>query len=287
MTGMKPALVLPGWLPQPVANYVRLIVANERRDRNSDEVLQRLTSDPRMQRVWGELQKRKRDPDYKSTEAFMYSATSSENWSEGARAAIRRSQKLIKIGGQSNQREAKRLELIARLSEFKETDMLFPWHVGRKELPRQDLALVFFLQQALELSRQFRRPVTRAEARKKRQHYLDMARRIRDDVELDPSYSSTQEILLNAAFAYDELADQAGPSDGNPLLVDRKRKGDERQNGFVIRFAAMTKAVFGSPLYGVVATVANVAFNCEVWTDLKVRKLAAHTLPLTQKASGH
>jgi hypothetical protein len=46
MTGTKPALASPDWLAQPVANYVRLIVTNERTDRHSAEVLQRLSCDP-------------------------------------------------------------------------------------------------------------------------------------------------------------------------------------------------------------------------------------------------
>jgi hypothetical protein len=272
---------LPDWLPPVVANYAQKAFTAARKD-ISLKTLERLTYDDRMEQVWSELQRRKRQADYSRTETFLHPATSRESWSPEARANALRAQKLLQEGGSNNEHEAKKLELIARLNEFAEKS-----EAGSNTLTSQNLALVFVLQQALKFSQQQLRPVPKIEADQKRKHYLQMARRIRADLALRKPYSSATTRLSDAAFAYEELADQAAPPPGDPLLVTRQRRGDKHQNGFVIALVGTTTAVFGSPLYGVVATMTNVAFGCSHWTDAKVRKMAAHTLPVTETSADH
>ena len=99
-----------------------------------------------------------------------------------------------------------------------------------------------------------------------------MADRIRTDVADLDLFSA--EVLIEAAFAYEALADTAAPPPGHPLLVQRRRRGNERQIAFVRQLAEATKAIFGHSLYGTVATVANIAFEWDYWTDARVSKIA-------------
>jgi len=226
-----------------------------------------------MKRVWQELLKRKR-VNYKSTKAFKYPATCPKNWSRTARALRRRAQSLRAKSDPSHEHEAKKLELSARLYQFAE---LNAW----ERLSRQELALLVFFDQTLEIFRSNSKPVSRVEAQAKRERYLDMAKRIRNDVE---QLDSTDRRLIDAVFAYEELANQAAPSFGDPLLVERrKRNVNERQSGFVIELASTTTEIFGSPLYGIVAIVTNVVFACEDWNAQSVRKIAKHTPPLISR----
>jgi hypothetical protein len=225
-----------------------------------------------MKNVWRELQKRTRLK-YESTEAFLHPATAEENWSTRVRMQIRRSQLL---GDQGHTHEARKWEVFARMSKFVEVTMSLSPLDARENSSIQDRALAFFFHEALMLAQRRIRPVPVIEAKLKRRHFLTMASRIHADAK----HHSSDE-LRDAAFAYEVLADKSAPPQGDPLLVARKRSGDEHQNAFVIMLAATAAAIFGSPLYGIVATVTNVMFKSDRWTDQRVRKLAGHTLPLT------
>jgi hypothetical protein len=271
-------LKLPIWLPQPVAAHARQVFTNNCRTESDRLLLRRLTSDLRMKGVWTELLKRKRF-NYKSSKAFIYPATSRMDWSPTVRTQRRRAQTLRRMPSTVNEAEAKELELYAIMNQIVDD---YTWD---PELPIQDRALVAFFDQAFEFARSDSRPVPRAIAKKKREYYLKMARRIRADAE---EHNSIQRIgvvglvgvggvrerlpLLEAALAYEELANKAAPPSGHPLLVGRKRWGDERQTGFVLELVDATAAIFGKALRGIVAIVANVAFDCGDWTAERVRK---------------
>jgi hypothetical protein len=175
--------------------------------------------------------------------------------------------------GPDNEREANKIENIARLNRFADT------YTRGEKLPIQELALVAFFSQVFDLACSDSRPVPRAFAQKKRAHYLGMASRIRTDVAGLDSRSDSR-ALIDAAFAYEQLADKAAPPPGHPLLVQRKRRGDERQTAFVIELVDAATAIFGHALCGTIAIVANVAFDCENWTYPRVRKVAKGTRPL-------
>jgi hypothetical protein len=158
-----------------------------------------------------------------------------------------------------------------------ETSTLLTWEGRLASFSIQELALVAFLEHVFECGKSNSRPVSRADAQAKRAHYLNMAARIRDDVERsDILYGP----LVDAIFEYEQLADSAAPAPDNPLFVERVRKGNERHTGFVIELVTVTAAIFGSRLYGIVAIVTNVVFDCEDWTAQRVRKVTNHTLPL-------
>jgi hypothetical protein len=173
------------------------------------------------------------------------------------------------------------LELYAEMDKFADI------HTWGQELPIQARALMAFFDQAFEFARNDSRPVPRATAQKKRAYYLEMARRIRADAEQHDPIERVGWVglaglgsvhvrlpLIDAALAYEELADKAAPPAGDPLLVQRKRRGDDRQLGFVLKLVDATTAIFGTALRGVVAIVANVVIERKDWTAERVRKAA-------------
>ena len=95
-----------------------------------------------------------------------------------------------------------------------------------------------------------------------------MAERIRLDAKKHDSGR-----LLAAAIEYEFIAERVAPT---ALVVPRKRRGNERQNAFVLMIACAAKVMFGSQLYGVVAIIASVVFEGEVWSPDRVRKIVSN-----------
>jgi hypothetical protein len=260
---------LPAWLPSPVASYVRKIVCQTDTDKL---LLGRLTFDPRMRRVWTELLKRKR-VNYKSSDTFRYAATARMDWDPILRGRLRQAQDIRRISGPYNERQAKKIE--TRVKFHWAADTVLSESSG---LSIQERALVAFLCQAFEFARAVSRPVSRAIAQRERARYREMASQIRTDVAGLDSHSD-RERLIEAAFAYEELADKAAPPPGHPLHVQRQTRGDERQTGFVLKLVDALRAIFGQTLYGTAAIVANVAFDCDGWTGERVRKVTKRIRP--------
>ena len=176
---------------------------------------------------------------------------------------LRRARTLRYTRDPLDEHEAKKQEVYAALYQAAESVTL------RNGLSTQEFALICFFEQAFELARNGPEPVSRVIAQKKRAHYQDMANRIRKDVK---RLELPDQDLIKAVSVYEELADRAAPPPGHPLLVDRKRRGDNRQTGFVIELVDATTAIFGMALHGIVAIVANVAFECKDWNAERVRK---------------
>lgn len=262
-------LQMPAWLPPLVASYARQVSCRTDTD---ESLLCRLTSDPRMRGVWTELRKRKRS-NYKSSDTFKYPATADMDWDPKSRQMLRRAQTIRRMSDPNNNYEATKIEAFVKLQWAAETAT---W--GSQLPPMQERALVAFFSQAFELARTDSRPVPHAAAQKKRRHYLEMANRIRADVAGRDSHSDRR-ALIDAAFAYEELADEVAPPPGHPLHVQRKRRGDERQTGFVLELVDALGAIFGQSFYRTVAIVANVAFECDGWTGERVRKVTKRIRP--------
>jgi hypothetical protein len=231
-----------------------------------------------MKPVWAELLKRKRVK-YKSTEVFFHGAIDPpRNWSARARAQHRRAQALRDVPNSFKKNEAKRLEIYEAMNQIADI------HTWGRELPIQERALVAFFDQVFEFARSDSSPVPRGVAQERRDYYLRMAACLREDAEQhDPIQGMEVGIagvgsvrarlpLIEAALVYEELADSAAPPPGHPLLVERTRRGDKRQIGFVIELVDATTAIFGKALCGIVAILANVAFDCKDWNAERVRK---------------
>jgi hypothetical protein len=113
-----------------------------------------------------------------------------------------------------------------------------------------------------------------AEKRKAVRRFRTMAKTLRTDAaEQQRLRGFVSDRLLEAGFAYDELADDPVDSLGATLLVSRKPRKDARLKGFVKALASTTKEIFGAPLFGTVATFANVALDRDDVTGERVRKM--------------
>jgi len=144
-------------------------------------------------------------------------------------------------------------------------------------LPLRDLAMVYFFHRVFTLGQQDIRVISISELRKKRRHYLKMAKDLRADAaeqERLGLYEGRR--MMEAAGAYDELVKVPAPAPARVLLVMRQPQGEARLKGFVMALGDTTKAVFGTPLCGSVATTANVVFGGNDLTGDGVRKMLSH-----------
>jgi hypothetical protein len=190
------------------------------------------------------------------------------SWTPGAKSLQRRAAELRNLGG-PDLREAHRLEASARLTQLVETKLQFQW---RSEPSPQDLALLCFFDQTLKLAFSPPKAVTIAQANKARKPYIAMANRLRADA-VKHSEGYPDQRLLNAAYRYEELANNIAPTNNSPLLVQRKHRGDPALRGFVIALADMTNEIFNARLYGTVSTIANVVFDRSDISAENVRKM--------------
>jgi hypothetical protein len=271
---VREALDLPDWVPRSVGDLVQIKSNNLHRQRAEPEnweLLRRLVCDTRMKNVWSELQRRKRQ-DYQRTENFVHPATPTSCWFPEVRRARRQAEELRQRGGPQNAWENVRGALAQLYGES-----FFPDR--HPELPLQDFAMAFLFDRAFTFGRQNIRPVPISEAKNTRARYLKMAEQIRADADeqerldryVDPR-------LREAASAYEELADAAAPPPGSPLLVERQHRNDARMQGFVMALADTTSHVFGTPLCGTVAAVANVVLGRDDLTAATVRKMLPRAL---------
>jgi hypothetical protein len=264
-------LELPDWLPQPVA-----IFAHSRRRQGGPEVrdlLRRLVFDPRMKNVWNELQRRKRE-NYRSTEKFVHSLTQREHWFSDTRYALQYPEK-VRGGGSPPP---------VILANYHILFLQDSCGGQGRNLSERDLAMAYLFEQAFTLALMDLPLVPISELRKKRSNYRKMAKQLRADaIEQERLGLYESQRFVEAALAYEELA-------GRSRLVKRQPRGDARLKRFVMALADITKNVFGSPLYGSVATIANVVFSRDDLTSGRVRKMLPRTVPLRargQSVSGH
>jgi hypothetical protein len=267
----------PAIVCQLVAYFLRM-----RADRQADllPLLKRLTSDPRMRKVWTELQRRKRT-DYAPTNEYLHPVSEAGphlSWTHRTQSLRRRAAELRECGG-TGLEEAARLEISARLIQLTETTLLVPWS---GEPSPQDLALACFFNQVVELAKSSPKAVPVGKARSARRRYITMAKQLRID-----AGEHADQRLLHAAHASEELADLAAPPASSPLLVPRSQRGDATLKGFVITLADITNQIFNAPLYGTIATVTNVAFDRDDMTDKKVRKMLRASRPPSKAPPGH
>jgi hypothetical protein len=270
----------PDWAPLPVCKLAaRMYVTGwNGADPELLLILNRLTSDARMENVWTELRKRRRQK-YVKTNNFMHPATApglQTSWTPGARSLRERAKEMRRS---RRQVEAKRLDIYAAVSEITIPQEILP-ELGPQPVPTQDFALAWFFDQVVKLARHPPKPITLSDVLRLRKPYVAMASRLRADAAKQKGYS---EPLMAAADAYEGLADEVAPSPTSPLVVRRKPRGDEELKGFSIAVIEVTKGIFGQRLLRTVATLANVVFDRTDMTDSKLRKML--TLPPVSRPS--
>jgi hypothetical protein len=249
---------LPDWLPRSVGIFAQSLWRGFQRQGEPEvrELLLRLVSDSRMRKVWTELRKRERE-NYQPTEKFVHSVMPLANWFPDSRHALQHPHR---------QEGRPPPEILANYHALRFYEGQGP------RPPLQDLAMVYFFDNAFALGQQRIRLVPISELRKKRPHFLKMAEKLRADAaEQERLGLYENRRIVEAALAYEELAN-AAPAPGPSLLVTRQQQRDPRLKGFVMLLADVAKNVFGSPLYGSVATTANVVFGRDDLTSGTVRK---------------
>jgi hypothetical protein len=230
-------------------------------------VLSRLVSDHRMELVWGELYKNKRDSNYQPTEEFLYPArVTSASW-----AAIHRQQavELRKIGGELNEREARLLEAEATQEESAEEPLT------DTRWSEQDRAVQIFLYHACHSALNIQ-PVFLADIQIKMKKLSEVSANLREQAKLLRSLGMRHDALKLREVAADcnEKAWNLEPNKprvDDPWIITRDR-GDSDIRTFVVDLSITTHLLFGKFIFGRLATVANVVFSREDITGPKVRE---------------
>jgi hypothetical protein len=255
--GPASAVQIPDWLPKPLGVFAQKKAMNlygpQLADPEALALLRRLTSDPRMKNVWDEMQKHKRK-DHQRTEDFFHSAISSSRWFD-----LQKYPFSPERGSPSPQVIAATLSVHLEAS-YQELNI---------ELSNQERAMIYFLNQALIFGLEHKIVIPIRHLRKRRDHYLKMARRLRDDASQWTGIETSG--LREAAHYYETLAKGSTPP--GQFLMRRQPKSDARVKIFVIELAGVTKTVFGNHLCGCLATTANVTFECRALTAATVRKM--------------
>jgi hypothetical protein len=265
------ALSLPTierWVPEAVADAAERLHAELAAENKSDglAVLARLVSDPRMDLVWGELYKQKRDSEYQTTEEFLYPArVTNASW-----AAIHRQQavELRKIGGKLNESEARLLEAEATLEEGAEDAPTDRWS-------EQDRAVQTFLSHACHSAVDIQ-PVFLADIQDKLGKLGKVSASLREQAKVLKSLGLGRDARKLGEIAAD-CDDEAWnlepnkPGADDPWIITRRR-ADPKVRTFVADLSIQTQLLFGNALLGTLATVANVVFNRNDMTDAKVRE---------------
>ena len=96
------------WVPPYIRDVARVIYKDVNTSKDQD-LLRRLISDPRMERVWNELLKKKRQ-NYKRTEQYVHSVRQDRDWSLRVRLLQDRATELRNKG---DNHQANRIELRA------------------------------------------------------------------------------------------------------------------------------------------------------------------------------
>lgn len=253
-----PGLQIPDWLPGPVAAFAQKKTAEIDGNPGSAEaleILRRLACDPRMRNVWKELQKRKRK-NYEPTEDFVHAARPVSEWVE----------KYYQTGNSPP-------TPVLRAYYATIYSTLYDQLVG-SPLTHQNRAMIYFFDQAFALALTNTTVIPISNFKKRRRFYVKMAQQLRDDAEERTGFGTTA--LKEAARYYEVLVKTSAPPQ-RELFVQRKPKAHARLKGFVMELADITKAVFGNPLCGCLATTTNVTFGVSALTADGVRKMLVYT----------
>lgn len=238
----------PDWVPFVVDRVAQRLGAEFRAEGRADliAVLRRLIFDGRMQKVWRELTKRRRE-NYVSTERPFHPSTlpqAVELWAATAAALRRRAAEYRELGDEIIACEFEHEAALAQARHQNDTSQQIT------DPQRHDLALVmtFFLAVA---------------------HYLAGAKTV-----TQKEFNAHVDRLRAAGKMgiVDALERHAADPQVARFIVKRRRT-DPRLEGFVEAVASEVAALFGDQFYGVIATLANVVFErCDL-TRQRIRAI--------------
>ena len=259
----------PDWLKYPAVQHeasdLWTKLPTEKDPAKSEEVLWRLISDRRMDRVWRELYE-KSHGNHPPTDGYSNPAYMT-NASVAARKR-RLAAELRNKGGTMNERKARFLEAEAAIYEGLGDPPADPrWS-------EQDRAVQNFLRHTyrnfLDL-----KPVFLSDLKAKMNKLREVAEGLHQQAETLQSLGkeSDAQKLEEIASDYDEEARNMLPGDGdNPWIITRQNE-DVELRSFVIDLSIRTTMLFQKELHSTLATVANVVFNRQDLTRSRVREM--------------
>jgi hypothetical protein len=242
---------LPGWLPPAVKERVCGIYADVCDDdgsANQIDLLMRLARDLRMQNVWAELYKKKRSPEY-NIDKFVHSPFF---WDIGVRKAWR-----LKMAGFRRPPDGSPEEIEELLENIARSLIAIPKE-PTNPYERQDLAIQYFFHHVYVTALVDSPVLTRAEVKNTHAERKSSARRLRTESKKLRAWGmkvEARELMRIAIQCEKEINFMY-----NRWIVDRQRS-DNRLRGYLLTLAELNKLLFGTPMYGTLATIANVVFN--------------------------
>ena len=264
----------PDWLTNPAVRHeasdLWTKLPTEKDPAKSEEVLSRLISDRRMDRVWRELYEQRRS-NHQPSEQYSNPAYVT-NASVAARNR-RLAAELCNKAGMVNE-EARFLEAEAIILERRADPPADPrWN-------EQDRAVQYFLRHAY---RNFidRKPVFLSDLTAKMNKLREVAEGLHQQAATLQSLGkqSDAQKLEEIASDCDEEARDMLPRDGDddPWVITRQSE-DVELRAFVIDLSIGTTMLFQKELHSTLATVANVVFNRQDVTRSKVREMLRSVL---------
>src|SRR5262249_50330461 len=222
-------------------------------------------------RVWDELLKKKRLKDRK-TEQYVHPTATYDGgkrfWSFPARSLQSHAEELRKRGEGP---EADRVQARAILVEIEVPNIFSRLQPAKFEPQEQGLIFLFYT--AFKFAQETPQSVSVAEERKAARRFRAMAKTIRADAAEEQRVRGYfDHRLLDAAFAYEELADDAVGPLGTAVLVRRKPRSEPRLKGFFVALGPPPQFFLGPRLCGTVATLTNVPLERSDLRDEKVQK---------------
>jgi hypothetical protein len=262
------------WVPGAVVDAANRLHAKfvEQDSEEGLKVLSRLISDPRMQAVWQLLYSKKRDEKYKSTDVFAYPVLTLKSKAENLR---RQASEILKNGGKSGEIDADWLDAEANAAwdAHAKAEKAFPGLANDTQSQLQDRGVVRFFdyacRSALNITPSF---LSDIEWDLKRVSAVCAALRVQKtelfELGLWDEAAKLREIIEQCEHLLDLQLESIHSDD--PIIIARKR-GDPEIRTYVVQLYELGFALFGTPLYGTLATIANVVFNCETVTGPMVR----------------
>jgi hypothetical protein len=210
------------------------------------DVVRRLATDPRMKAVWDELRKRQRE-NYVPTDKLHHPSTlpaALESWEALAAAQRKRAEEYAELGGELPS------AMLQRSAGWAEARHLNAPPTELSQVERHQIALATLFAVAVAT-------------------YLDGPRTVtQKEVEsVIAGLESAGKERIAAGFRR-----QAGEPE-NARFVSTRHRTEPRLEAFVEMLGGTTEKMFGRSLYGVVATIANVAFERSDLTREKIRAM--------------
>ncbi len=280
--GTLPPLTFPSWIPDAVRETARLLnaeLATEKDFGQALEILSRLISNPRMRLVWGELSKKNSVNDEAADEYRYPARVTNASW-----ATVHRQQalELRNKGGALNEHEARLLEAEAaveetiedspsdqRWSEQDRAAQLFLNHAYRSALDVKPVFLSDIRANGSEL-RKVAASLRKQAAKLQSLGMEDDALKLGDIAANCDDEAWSLEPKRSSALAQEEALEFMPRAD-DPWIITRQRN-DAKVRTFVVDLSIPTQLLFGTPLYGTLANVANVVFSRDDMTGAKVRE---------------